>query len=268
MNMMKKIAFASVLLPLATAVCAAEAEKTEEVQDMSDPTAVYSQGGVGVTNKGLNFKYGQSYDTGNPTKMGMNVLEIIGVGGEAVGWDSNDVKDNSVDSIRFRNFELNTVNGRGTQIDMTYSVDSEQGTAGYSFIQALPKMGIFQFFPLAGAGVAFGNDVQEYDSQGNPTHIDTGYSTKGTYTMVGMYSKITITDKFWLNYNPFYLSTLSGSDHYKDNAYGVDQDSLLTHEFAASYQITPRMNVRYFANWNEEVDFVDGDHRVEVNYQF
>ena len=38
----------------------------EAVQDMSDPLAVYSQFGAGVTNKGLNLKYGQSYDTGNP----------------------------------------------------------------------------------------------------------------------------------------------------------------------------------------------------------
>ncbi|TRX55272.1 hypothetical protein FNN08_11555 [Thalassomonas sp. M1454] len=256
---MKKIAFASVLLPVAAAVSAAE---EKEVQDMSDPTAVYTQGGVGVTNKGLNFKYGESYDTGNPTKMGMNVVEIMGVGGEALGWDGNNSKDNSIDSFRFRNFELNTVNGRGTQIDMTYNVDSETGSAGYNLMQALPKMGMFQFFPLLGAGVAFGNDVIEDDGT-----IDSGYSVMGTYTTVGMYSKMTLTDKIWLNYNPFFTKTLSGSENYKE--FGMEgDDAVLTHEFAASYQITPRMNVRYFANWSENIDFSDGNHRVEVNYQF
>ena len=70
-----------------------------------------------------------------------------------------------------------------------------------------------------------------------------------------------------LNYNPFYLSTLSGSNNYKDNAYGIGNDSILLHEFAASYQINPRLNIRYFANWNENVDFSDGDHRIEFNYQ-
>ena len=45
-------------------------------------------------------------------------------------------------------------------------------------------------------------------------------------------------------------------------------DSIMTHEFAASYQINPRFNVRYYANWNKEVNFEDGDHRIEFNYQF
>ncbi|WNC71918.1 hypothetical protein RGQ13_17640 [Thalassotalea psychrophila] len=256
-----RFSIATSLLLVSTASFS-ETETDEDVQDMSDPTAVYTQGGVGVTNKGLNFKYGESYDTGSPTKMGMNVLEIMGVAGETLGWDSNHAKDNSIDSFRFRNFELNTVNGRGTQIDMTYNVDSETGSAGYNLMQALPKMGMFQFFPLAGAGVAFGNNVLEDDGT-----TDSGYSVMGTYATVGMYSKITLTDKIWLNYNPFYSKTLSGSDNYKD--FGMEgDDAVLTHEFAASYQMTPRMNIRYFANWTENVDISDGNHRVEVNYQF
>lgn len=240
----------------ATLVCA-----EDDVKDMSDPTAVYTQVGAGVTNKGLNFKFGMSYDTGNPVTMGMNVLELMGAGGEDLGWDSNSVRDNSVDSLRFRNFVLNTVNGRGTQIDMNYNIDTESGTAGYSLLQALPKWGPFQFFPLAGGGVAFGNDVIEDDGT-----VDSGYSVMGTFALLGMYSKIVITDKIWLNYNPFFSKTLSGSDHYKD--FGMEgDDSVLTHEFASSYQITPRMNLRYFANWSENIDVTDGNHRLELNYQ-
>jgi D-serine dehydratase len=48
----------------------------KEVQDMSDPLAVYTQVGVGATNKGLNFKVGQAYDTGIATTAGMNVIEV------------------------------------------------------------------------------------------------------------------------------------------------------------------------------------------------
>tara|TARA_B110000902_G_C14210819_1_gene551295 strand:- start:232 stop:450 length:219 start_codon:yes stop_codon:yes gene_type:complete len=62
-------------------------------------------------------------------------------------------------------------------------------------------------------------------------------------------------------------STLSGSDTYKDNAYGADEDSLLTHESSLGYQFNPRFNIRYFANWNEHVDISNGDHRLEFNYQ-
>nr|WP_305415718.1 hypothetical protein [Photobacterium leiognathi] len=34
---------------------------SSEVQDMSDPLAVYTQGGVGMSNNGLNLKMGKSY---------------------------------------------------------------------------------------------------------------------------------------------------------------------------------------------------------------
>ena len=113
-------------------------------------------------------------------------------------------------------------------------------------MQALPKLWRFNFYPLAGAGFAFGNNAVEDDGS-----IDSGFSIYGAYALVGMYGKFTITDKIWLNYNPFYLQALSGSDLYKENAYGLGNDNVLLHEFAVSYQINPRMNVRYFANWNE-----------------
>ncbi len=244
-----------------TGISHAVMAEEEKVQDMSDPTAVYSQAGAGVTNKGLNFKYGQSYDTGMENRMGMNVIEVKGAFGETLGWDSNNQKDNALDSVRFRNFELDTTNGRGAQIDISYSIDGEAGSAGYGFLQALPKMGRFQFFPLAAGNISFGNNLPEDDGT-----IDSGYSVAGTFLTAGMYSKITITDNIWLNYNPFYSKTLSGSDNFKD--YGLEgDDSVLTHEFSASYQITPKFNVRYFANWSENIDISDGDHRIEVNYQ-
>ena len=246
-------------------VIAEEAKK--EVQDMSDPLAVYTQAGGGFTNKGVNIKIGQSYDTGNDETMAMRVVEIKGIYGDALGWDESASIDNSVDSIRFRNFEVNLTNGRGSQIDVNYNLDAnhlaeQSGDFSYSIIQALPKMGVLSLYPLLGAGAAFGNNVVEDDGS-----TDSGYSVYGTFALIGLYSKIAITDELWINYNPFYVSTLSGSGHYKNNAFGVNNDTILLHEFVLSYQINPRLNVRYFANWSEYNNFGDGDQRIEVNYQ-
>ena len=72
-------------ITLMTAVIYADSNTTDDVQDMSDPLAVYTQAGVGITNKGINFKVGQAYDTGNPSTMGMNIIEIKGIAGETLG---------------------------------------------------------------------------------------------------------------------------------------------------------------------------------------
>ncbi len=267
--MREKIAavFAAALIGVPAIAQEGESPGEDEVQDMSDPLAVYTQVGAGTTNKGLNFKVGKSYDTGSPTTMAMNVLEIKGALGEALGWDSNAVRDNSVDSLRLRNFKVDLTNGRGGQLDVNYSLNEnyyaeESGTISYALMQALPKFGPVNIYPLAGLGLAFGNNVLDDDGT-----IDSGYSVPGTYGLVGMYGKWAITDKIWFNYNPFFLATLSGSDVYKDNAYGKGNDNVLTHEIALSYQFNPRFNVRYFANFTDEVDFGDGDHRLEFNYQ-
>jgi hypothetical protein len=261
------LVFASAL----TFTLPASAEDSE-VQDMSDPLAVYTQVGAGATNYGINFKVGQAYDTGNPKTIAMNVLEFEGVLGEALGWSGGSQRDNRLDGIRFRNFGVNLENGRGAQVDVKYNLDStplaeESGNVSYSLIQALPKMGAVSLYPLLGAGIDFGNNVLDIDDSSGSPEVDEGYSIQGTFGLIGMYGKLAISDKIWLNYNPFYFSTLSGSKLYKDNAYGIDEGSILTHEFVASYQFTPRFNTRYFANWNENTDFSNGGHRIEANYQ-
>ncbi|HAS6685602.1 TPA: hypothetical protein I7272_24080 [Vibrio parahaemolyticus] len=234
-----------------------------ELQDMSDPLAVYTQAGFGATDKGLNLKIGQSYDSGNADTMAMNVIEVKGIGGDLLGIRDNEKPmyasvDDSIDSFRFRNFQVDMSSGLGKQFDINYNVDKDKLDASYSFIQALPKFGIVQLYPLAGVGVTVANDY---------SNEDRGYEIPGTFTVVGMYSKVDITDKIWLNYNPMYMHTLSGSNDYTSRYYAND-NNILTHELALSYQLTPRANIRYFANWNEKVDFGDGDHRIEFNYQF
>lgn len=252
----------SMLLLFSAAVAINVNAAEEELADMSDPLAVFTQAGFGFTNKGINLKVGQAYDTGDDTTTGMNVVEIKGIGGELFGWDGSSQRDNSVDSIRYRNFGVDLTNGRGAQFDASYDLDKESGSFTYSLLQALPAMGPITLYPLAGVGIAIANDALEDDGS-----IDSGYSVPGALAVVGMYSKYAINDKIWLNYNPVWSTSLSGSDLFKD--YGFEGDSnVLAHEFAISYQINARSNIRYFANWTENGSYGDGDHRIEYNYQF
>ena len=266
---MKTTTYQSLMaIPLALVVSgtsfAEEQKQQKEIQDMSDPLAVYTQLGAGYTDKGLNFKAGNSYDSGKPATMAMNILEIKGVLGDTLG--TRDDLEDSVDSIRFRNFIVNNENGRGSQVDVSYNLNSKSGSASYSIIQATPKMGAFQFFPLAGVGLAVANNVNEHALWAEPD-APSGFSVPGAFVMIGTYGKMDITDKLWINYNPVWLKAVAGSDAYVDNAYGAGDQDIFTHEAAISYQITPVMNVRYFANWTTHLSFDDGDHRIEINYQ-
>jgi hypothetical protein len=225
----------------------AYAENSEELQDMSDPLAGYTQVGTGFTYRGLNLKVGQTFDTGNAQTMGMNVFELKGFAGDVAGWD--DEANDSVDSIRFRRFGADLTNGRGSQIDASYDFGSESRTVSYSIIQTLPKWGPVQLFPLAGAGAAFCNNIEADDG-----HVNSGYSMPGTFAVVGTYGKVEITDNIWSNYNLMCMSTLSGSDRFKEHGM-AGESNVFAHEFAASYQFTPRFNIRYFASWTEYDDF-------------
>ncbi|WOT04471.1 hypothetical protein [Shewanella youngdeokensis] len=258
---MKKTLLAASLCFIASNAYAEDAVE-KEVQDMSDPLAVYTQVGAGATDSGLNLKVGQAYDTGNASTMGMNILEVKGIAGEMTGWNGSSDTD-SIDSIRFRNFGVDLTNGRGSQFDANWDFSTNQGTASYSFIQALPKMGPVNLYPLAGLGVAVGEPL---DGSTGP-EVSDRYDMHGTFYVVGLYSKITITDKIWLNYNPMYLGTVSGSDTFKDYGLGGDE-ALLAHEFAISYQMDPTQNIRVFANWDENTSFEDGEFRIEYNKQF
>lgn len=244
-------------------------EASTELQDMSDPLAVYTQAGLGITDKGLNFKVGQAYDTGNQNTMAMNILEVKGVAGEALGWSGSSERDNAIDSVRLRNFTVNTTNGRGHQIDLNYNVEQQALDASYSFIQALPKWGGLQLYPLAGLGARIQNGHFTGDKldQATAGYVDPqdeyiGYTIPGVYAVVGGYSKYAITDKLWLNYNPMWMTPVAGSKTW------TEAGSVFTNEFAVSYQFTPRFNVRYFANWTHEQSYFEGDQRVEFNYQF
>lgn len=233
----------------------------DEVEDMSDPLAVFTQAGLGATDRGLNLKIGKSYDTKDDTTAAMNVFEVKGFLGDSFGFnDDSSLLDNSIDSVRLRNFQVDLTNGRASQIDVNYDVENESGTSSYSFIQALPTFGRLTLYPLAGAGVAFGNTVLEDGSKVG------GYNIPGTFAVAGTYSKIDITDKIWFNYNPMWTTTLSGSDHFTEQSMEGDS-SVLNHEVSLSYQVNSRFNIRYFANWSENETYGDGEHRLEFNYQ-
>lgn len=249
----------------------APVDSDDQVQDMSDPLAVYTQAGFGVTDKGLNVKIGQAYDTGSDTSMGMNVIELKGIAGEQLGWAGSSQRDDSIDSVRFRNFTVDTTNGRGQQIDLNYNVEHEQLDASYSLMQALPKWGPIQLYPLAGLGarVMNGKFDEAINTESGTYEIDRsiGYTIPGVYGVVGMYSRITVTDNIWINYNPMWLTSIAGSDAFVEQGFGGDSH-IFTNEFTVSYQFTPRLNLRYYANWTQDQDYFDGDQRVEMNYQF
>lgn len=249
------------LILLLPAISAPVALAEDDIKDMSDPLSVYTQVGGGFSDKGLNLKVGQTYDTGVENRAGMNIIELKGVLGEVAGFNSDEsLRDDSIDSVRFRNFRADLTTGRGSQIDISYNAEEESGTASYSLLQALPSFGPVSLYPLAGAGVAYANSTLKDGTKMG------GYTFPGTFAIVGTYAKLTLTDNIWLNYNPMYMTTISGDDNYTE--YGIDgDDSLLTHEVSLSYQISPRFNVRYFANWTENTEFSDGDHRIEFNYQ-
>jgi len=265
--MINNKSISSIALSVAVALSGSALAGSQDVQDMSDPLSVYTQAGLGYTDKGLNLKIGQAYDTGDANTMAMNVLEVKGFAGDAIGWNGRGAHD-SIDSLRYRNFSVDLTNGRGAQVDVNVAFDNDlgtQGTASYSLIQALPKMGPLNLYPLAGAGLAFGESFDQ-DNKGSLEAQDR-WDLHGSFYVVGMYGKLELTDNIWVNYNPMYMGTISGSDPF-NNSSMEGSDSVFTHEAAVSYQITDRTNVRYFANWTENTNYANGDHRIEVNYQF
>jgi len=80
---MKKLSYIFIPIPL---LCSTAALAENDIKDMSDPLAVYIQVGTGIADKGINFKNGQAYDTGEENVAGMNVFEVKGIAGETLGW--------------------------------------------------------------------------------------------------------------------------------------------------------------------------------------
>lgn len=155
-NFYKSAAIISILfVPSAFSQTTPDSDK--EIQDMSDPLAIYTQGGLGVSDKGANIKIGQTYEVSQPGVMAMNIIEVKGIGGGLFYIRDNKKPlyrnvDDSVNSFRFRNFQVKLAKGLGQQLDLSYDMDNDKLDASYSVIQALPKIGILQLFPLAGGG--------------------------------------------------------------------------------------------------------------------
>ncbi len=143
----------SCLLVGLTVISSSVLADDSEVQDMSDPLAVYSTGGIGIADKGGYLKLGQQYSLGQPNKGGMNVFEVKGIGGELLGIRDRNKSgfenvDNSIDSVRLRNFTVDYSKMQGRQLDINYDVDADAFSTSYSFIQAAPQMGKLRLYPL------------------------------------------------------------------------------------------------------------------------
>ncbi|MDN3714961.1 hypothetical protein QWY94_02600 [Vibrio breoganii] len=223
-----------------------------DYQDMSDPMAVYSQAGFGITDKGINLKLGQSYDTNNDDTMAMHVLEAKGFAADTFGLKGDD----SFDSLRYRHFNVDMTTGLGTQADLSWDFDAKVGSVSYSLIQALPQMGPLQLYPLAGLGL---NVADVHSTLLDPEGGSIGYAIPSSFAIAGIYSKIEITDSIWLNYNPMYSTQLGGVKEFS-SLYGWQ------HEVVTSYQLNTQSNIRAFWNFGEALNGTD--FRVEYNYQF
>lgn len=87
------------------------AAEQKEFEDMSDPLAVFSQAGIGYTDKGLNLKFAQAYDSKKENILALRALEIKGIYGGVLGWSDDASVDDSVDSLRYRTFEVDITTG-------------------------------------------------------------------------------------------------------------------------------------------------------------
>jgi hypothetical protein len=170
----------------------------------------------------------------------MHVLELKGALGHSLNLEGSD----SINEGRYRHFKVNTLNGIGSQIDLNWSFEQQAGRASYSLIQALPAIGSLELYPLAGAGLVINDNA--------------GYEVPASFATIGLYSKLSITDKIWMNYNPTYSSQLGGNSQL-ESIFG------LLHEAAVSYQIDSKQNVRAFVNWGKSLNSTD--IRLEYNYQ-
>lgn len=229
---------------------------SDTLQDMSDPMAVFSQFGAGYGDKGINLMLGHAYDPGVKNRKAMHIFEIKGIAGDAVGWRGDN--NNSVSEFRYRHFEVSMKTGTGTNIDLNYNLDSGIGTGTYGIIQALPQIGRFQAYPMLAVGATVIDLNKTNDRIETENGSIGGHHLLGFYGLAGMYSRYNITDNLWLNYNPMSLIGATGE---------LSGEAVFMHEGAISYQLTSRSNIRYFANWSDNVNYRNGDHRIMYTYQ-
>ena len=102
-------------------ILSADDGDTKELKGMSDPLAVYTRGGAGVTSRGLNIKVGIQTKGGDSDKSIMNVFEVKGFAGDAIGWDGPYVRSNSVDSLRYRKIVTSTAETQGKYANTDHS---------------------------------------------------------------------------------------------------------------------------------------------------
>ncbi len=270
---LNKLVSAVALSSLAATAVAAEAEAGKDAKDMSDPMAIYTSGGISYGTNGLNLKVMKTLDTGSATKLSAVIVEAKDMDFA----DDGDVRhgterSSGVSNLRLRLFNVDMTTGRGLSYDIIQNLDNtgdqarnvnpnskalnKMGMASVGMMQALPKIGFWQTYPIIGAGLWYGEDVEK------------GIDTSGVSLNFTMYNKFTVTDKIWLNWNLTYVHGIYGSDSFKDNMNSADDS--LGHEFIASYQIDPRNNLRlwYNASHKQFNDDNTGETRLEFNHQF
>jgi hypothetical protein len=214
-----------------------------EPVDLSDPMAVYTSVGGSYGTEGANLKMGLAYDTGNDATIGMHIIEV-----------KNMIDDDSDLSLRYRHFGVDLTNGRGTQIDVNHNAEEGVGTASYGIMQMLPVTSNFAIYPVLAAGI-------QYDINSDKAHDpnDGGLSVPGAFVSLTAYSKFTINENWWLNYNPTFLYGVAGQ---------LNGEDVLVHEFAISRKVGVDKSVRLYHNLGNNDNFKEGETRLEFNMAF
>ncbi len=250
-----KLTGALVMSGIAATSFAAETEK--EVQDMSDPMAIYTSGGISYGTNGLNLKMMKTLDTGSKTDLSAIIVEIKDMDFADDGDVRHGTERSSAPSnLRLRKFDVDMTTGRGISYDIMHNTDKDAGMLSVGVMQALPINSFWTAYPILGAGVWYAEDEQN------------GIDVPGVTLNLTMYNKFTVTDKIWLNWNLTYAEGIFGKEEFKDDRNSAS-DSLV-HEFIASYQIDPRNNLRLWHNTSQDKMNEDdtGETRLEFNHQF
>lgn len=211
-----------------------------EVVDLSDPMAVYTSIGASYGTEGANLKMGLAYDTGKDSTIGMHILEL-----------KNLIEPDSDASFRYRHFGVDLMNGRGTQIDVNHNLELGMGTASYGLMQMVPITSNFAIYPVLAAGVHF--DINSDKAQ------DDGINLPGAFVSLTAYSKFTINENWWLNYNPTFIYGIAGQ---------LNGEDALVHEFVVSRKIGTDKSIRLFHNIANNDSFNQGETRLEFNMAF
>lgn len=221
--------------------------------------------GVATGTDGLNFNV--ELDRNDDTAMSFYRLDAKGVYGEALGWNSDDNQDDSIDTLRVRMGEIHNDSKMGMYMDAEYDRDIERLDASAGIIGEI-KTKQLTIRPFATFGLVAQNTIESI----GPAEVEAGYTIPGTYATVGAYTEYQVTERVSVQYNPLWKTAVSGKSHHTEHGFIDNKDkghgSILINEFAIAYKINTQVKLQYVAEWDQHTSLSDGEQMIELKYQF